>query len=518
MEKTLSLLNRLRSQGIRVWIHSGDLKFSSPPGALSDQDIAELRQRKNMILHILSSLSLDSKQPKLTPRSTVNPVPLTFQQRWLWHTLRPRFPPGTFEISYAFRLRGKLNLEHLERSLLATLQSHEALRTRFIEVGDSVCQWIDPTSDYALVVDTATVTGIENADIAARDWVADFFRGPVIDPHGPLFRIRMLALSDEDHIFAMVIDHMISDGISMDVFFRKVIESYENLRHGRAATDPPDCVQYPDYAAWQQKSNDYWISMHHEYWTSRLDDACSIRFSFPKSIEGVSPGTFGTKELRLGSVLTKALRQRALQERVTLPLVVFAASATLVSMATHQLDFVMPVIVTGRSIPGTIDSIGYFAHILHLRIQLTQGDSLRTILQKVTVEYLAAYEHDDFGRVLASHPSLAKDSWFQFDSLFEPGSRLESFIDTFRIEPFARSEITPLELDRTEYVNNYTTGFMLVFTEESQDISVALTYRADLLCLPMVKELSRNFQLICENLAINPDLLAHAPAKTPLPC
>src|SRR5215217_1667476 len=88
---------------------------------------------------ILFDLLLKERQSRSTPpsqeiqpRETSDPPPLSFAQQRLWflNQLRPNDP--SYNIVFCRRLKGKLDVEALERSLNEIVRRHESLRTFFL--------------------------------------------------------------------------------------------------------------------------------------------------------------------------------------------------------------------------------------------------------------------------------------------------------------------------------------------------------------------------------------------------
>src|SRR5262249_10968071 len=69
----------------------------------------------------------------------------------------------------------------------------------------------------------------------------------------PLLRVRLLRLSDTEHIFTLVVHHIIFDGWSLSVFFRELALLYGSLRGGQVTALPELPVQYTDFAVWQHE-------------------------------------------------------------------------------------------------------------------------------------------------------------------------------------------------------------------------------------------------------------------------
>src|SRR6185436_8199688 len=67
----------------------------------------------------------------------------------------------------------------------------------------------------------------------------------------PLLRGVLLQLADDDHIIALNMHHIASDGWSMGILVREVAALYEAFAAGRPSPLPELTVQYADFAVWQ---------------------------------------------------------------------------------------------------------------------------------------------------------------------------------------------------------------------------------------------------------------------------
>src|ERR1700730_18252672 len=64
---------------------------------------------------------------------------------------------------------------------------------------------------------------------------------------GPLIRVTLLLLSQEEHILLLDMHHIICDGWSMGVFFRELATLYEAFQTGQPVPLPALSIQYADY-------------------------------------------------------------------------------------------------------------------------------------------------------------------------------------------------------------------------------------------------------------------------------
>src|SRR5215831_853171 len=148
------LLSALRDEGVRVWLESGELRYSAPKGALPPRRLGELREMKQQLVLYLEQWAPNSAATgRLTVGRRPPALPLSFAQERLWLLAELQATGSAFTIACAVRLEGALDVGVLERSLAEIERRHEALRTRFAAVNGEPMQVIDPPGRLRLVVE-----------------------------------------------------------------------------------------------------------------------------------------------------------------------------------------------------------------------------------------------------------------------------------------------------------------------------------------------------------------------------
>ena len=136
----------------------------------------------------------------------------------------------------------------LERALGEIVRRHEALRTVFRAEGDVPVQVVLPQADLRLpVVDLSGRIGEAGRILAAEA------RRPFDLETGPLVRVLLLRLSQEDRLLAVVTHHIVSDAWSLGVLLRELGAFYTAFAAGEPSPLPELPVQYPDFARWQRR-------------------------------------------------------------------------------------------------------------------------------------------------------------------------------------------------------------------------------------------------------------------------
>ena len=181
-------------------------------------------------------------------------LPLSFAQQRLWFLdqLEPEQP--FYNIPGAVRLEGRLDLEALERVINEIVRRHEVLRTRIeVEEGEPA-QVIDEWEPRRLEVEDLTGLTREREKEEARRIAREEAETGFDLSRGPLLRVKVLKLEEEEHVLLFTMHHIVSDGWSMGILIREsrsALSSHTARERSRRLPELP--IQYADYAVWQRE-------------------------------------------------------------------------------------------------------------------------------------------------------------------------------------------------------------------------------------------------------------------------
>jgi amino acid adenylation domain-containing protein len=347
-------------------------------------------------------------------------VPLTMTQEHLWGL--DRLLPGApfSNMPYAVRLTGPLNVTALERSFNEIIKRHEALRTTFTTVAGQPAQVIAPTLRLSSPVeDLCALPRVEREATAQRltRTAALYFFDL---ENGPLLKVRLLRLSEQEHILLLTMHHIISDGWSWGVLLYELTVLYDAYSQSRASPLPDLSMQYADYAHWQHQ----WL--HSEagtaqlaYWERQLRAPLPI-LDLPTDRPLPTELSLHTarQSFQLPQDLTVALARLSRQEDTTLFMTLVAAFKTLLYSYAGQEDIRVGTLVANRQHQDTEGLIGLFANLVILRTTLGGNPSLRQVLRRVRSTMLDAYAHQDIpfeylARALVHARQFDRQSLFQ---------------------------------------------------------------------------------------------------------
>jgi amino acid adenylation domain-containing protein len=327
-------------------------------------------------------------QPALFPAS------LAQERLWFLSRLMPDNP--FYNLSKTLRLRGRLDLDALKRTLAEVTRRHEVLRTSFAEAEGQPVQLVSPASEPAL-----TLLDLRHLPAASREAEARRLAGedslrPFDIGRGPLLRTTLVRLGEEEHVCVMTMHHIVSDGWSLGVLVREVSTLYAAFSRGEASPLKDLPFQYADFAVWQKN----WLQgealdTQLSYWKKQLagQAACAL----PTTHERPQTMTYQGASLpfALTEELSRELRELSRREGVTLFMTLLAALQALLSRHTGQRDVSVGTDVAGRGRDGLEGLIGFFINILVLRTDLSGDPTFKELLARVRETCLGAYAHQD---------------------------------------------------------------------------------------------------------------------------
>ena len=258
--------------------------------------------------------SMEIEKDSRTVRSIVpvprsNHTPLSFAQERLWFLDRLDPDSPTYNVPAAFRLAGDLNLNALEQSLNEVVRRHEVLRTVFATVNGNPVQKILPSLAIALTPIDISQQPENERQPALQSLLKEEAERPFDLSRGPLIRARLLRLSPLDHVLALNLHHIVSDGWSMGVLFRELSALYQAYGSGEPSPLPELPVQYADYAIWQrdwlQGEN---LDVQLSYWRKQLDGLSTLQLPTDHPRPPVQTYRGASQSLELSAQLSQAIK------------------------------------------------------------------------------------------------------------------------------------------------------------------------------------------------------------------
>ena len=425
-------------------------------------------------------------------------LPLSFAQQRMWFFEHLSGESASFHIPMGVRLKGALNKTALEQTFGEIIRRHENLRTMFPAVVDKPAQVIKSPSRFQLsLIDLSSLSSEprerEAAKVAQQNAVRPFDLAK-----GPLVRLVLLAMDEDEHILICTMHHIIGDGQSLEVVVAEMSRLYNAFAAGQQSPLPELGVQYVDYAAWQRQ----WLQgevleTRLAYWRNQLKDA-PRRLNLPQQSSSPRVQRFkaARQDVSLSQELTERLREFSRREGVTLLVTILSNFVLLLKQYTGDEDVVVGAPHANRERAEAQNLIGILTNPLVLRVDLSGELTFREVVQRVKDVCIDAYSNQLPPELLRED---ASDFGLEGDRLFDVW---------FQFERAEREKLEMTGIESQQYAagreeTKFELSMMLV--EHDEEIKGVFEYDVELFDDETMTEMLHSFLRSFEKMVADPD-------------
>ncbi|KFL51883.1 amino acid adenylation protein [Burkholderia pyrrocinia] len=310
---------------------------------------------------------------------------------WVQDRLNAAQAGGPLPTSLLFE--GVLDVDALVRAFRALSERHEILRTRFVLAGNQPVQQVLPPGEAAFAVEVVDLQDAEDRDAQAMSIHASERLAPMDLATGPLFRVKLLRLSEVRHVCICTMHHIVSDGWSTEVLLDDLSKIYDAFVQRRDNPLPALPIQYKDYAGWLNRllAGPEGERMK-EYWLTRLGGGLRA-LELPGDLEQPAAPSWKSWQFELPAAETTALESLGKRHGATLFIALLSAIKALFYRRSGQEDIVVGTPVAGRELPELESQVGPYLNVLALRDRVAGDDRFDTLLTRVRDTTVEAFSH-----------------------------------------------------------------------------------------------------------------------------
>ena len=425
--------------------------------------------------------------------------PLTpMQEGMLFHSLRDPSSYAYFE-QMSYRLKGKLEVDIVKKSLVELLERYDILRTVFaIEGADRPLQVVLKEREAVFYYEDAEKTAAENgsdAETRLREFKKED-RGNLFDlTKDGLMRVAILKVAEGDYEFIWSYHHIIMDGWCIGILTADFWEFYNSFRQNREprlrAVTP-----YSTYIAWLQKQDkekakDYWQHSLEGY-----DEAPVIPNPDASGLRGdrYDPGTV---ICRMSREDTAALNKLAGRNNVTMNRLVQTIWGILLGRYNRRRDILFGAVVSGRpaQIPGVETMVGLFINTIPVRIQWQSDTSFHQVLKAVHREAVVGEPHHYYPLVEIQSFSSLKQNLIDHILVFE-NFPVEKEIDR-AVDKKESGDAPGLQVSGFGIYEHTHYDFNIMVVPEGE-MTLRFQYNGNVYAKKSIERIARHFVLLLE--------------------
>jgi amino acid adenylation domain-containing protein len=329
-------------------------------------------------------------------RETAQTSDLSFAQERLWFLDRLEPDNPFYNIAFAHRIIGALDVTALERSLTAVVHRHEVLRVSFVEEnGQAAVRHHDRMTIPIPVQDVRDAVDMEG-EVVRRAY--EEARGVFDLETTPLLRARVLVTGSEEYVLLVTMHHIVSDGWSLGVLVREIAAHYQYHTTGEPSELPELPIQYTDFSRWQRE----WFAGSQaqsqlSYWRRQLSGfPAELELPTDRSRPSVQSFRGSSVRFEVDAETTQRLNDVCSRTNATMFMVLLSAFKVLLHRYTEQEDIIIGSPVANRNRDELEPLIGFFVNTLALRTDLSRNPSFTELVGRVRRICLDAFANQDY--------------------------------------------------------------------------------------------------------------------------
>ena len=441
------------------------------------------------------------------------PRPVSILQE---HALRiERELPGLpqFNLPFAYRLQGSLNVPALARSLEEVVRRHELLRTGFSWLRGRPVARIVPAGeiDSSLVVEDLAASvpaGNEQAKALLLKKAELEAEQEALTPfdmrRAPLFRARLLRLGSDDYVLLLILHDLVVDGWSMGIFMEEASELYAAYTAGRPAQLPEPALQFSEFARWQRRwSTSDAASRQFAYWKGRLRGASPIFAANGDISDALLAARIAQEPVHLSKHLVARLSALSHGQGATLFMTLLAGFKTLLLARSGRNDICVATAMANRSQLRMERMIGPVGNTALIRTRLDADLSFQDALRRVRDSVLETYARqelpfDVLAARLAEEEGLDPASLMQVFFVLQNAFRRSLELPDVSVRPFESRNGQPVTpIDRT--------WLRVSLKETPAGITGTCSYKDELFAPDALRHWAAHYRAILAKAAADPE-------------
>jgi amino acid adenylation domain-containing protein len=441
----------------------------------------------------------------LTTLSNVHTYPASIIQEQFWLINRLQPDNTAYNIPSLFRLKGSLNSDFIKQSVSEITRRHEIFRTTFASENGQLQQIItdEPRCAFSSILLTDLTS--EQTEEKLQSLIRREVETPFDLERGPLLRVTLYRISDDEHYLLIMMHHIITDLRSKELFSAELSFLYNALTQGKPSVLPPPEQHYKNFALWQKN----WLKSKQSeamlaYWQEHLRNHSGyLNLPTDRPRQPVQILSGEAIPFHLPRFFTESLKKFSRRNSVNIFLTLLTAYLILLFRYTSQKDIVIGVPLTNRRHDPHKDILGCFVNILPLSFTISHDLTFEDVLRQVRLEMLAAHRNQEAPYELIVK-SLRPKRDPSYNPLFQAG---------FTFEPPMELELEGVEIT-AQKIHNHGTQLDLFLTlwEKEEEVHGFIEYNKELFDESTLTRLAGHYETLLQSILTKPnDLISSLP-------
>ncbi|WP_147239340.1 non-ribosomal peptide synthetase, partial [Tenacibaculum sp. E3R01] len=306
--------------------------------------------------------------------------PLSSSQKRMYFAYEYNKESLSYNVPTAIKLKGELNKERLEESFVKLIKRHDSLRTEFVTIDGELSQRILSEANFSINY----LNYEEDLESIVKDFTKPFDLGM-----GPIFRVGIVRVTNQEHLLVIDSHHIISDEVTIKILLKDLFSIYNGDKL------PELRIQYKDFVMWQnQDQQQEEIRQHKKYWLDKFSKevpTLELPYDYPRTFKNTDDG--GNLLIKIDDNRVGQLKKIAQEEGLTLYNLFLSMYNILLYKLSNQKDIVIGTPVAGRPHHDLESITGVFINTLPIRNQFKGDITFKEFVKQVQKSSIADLDH-----------------------------------------------------------------------------------------------------------------------------
>ncbi|MHB9147652.1 MAG: SDR family NAD(P)-dependent oxidoreductase, partial [Candidatus Amoebophilus sp.] len=345
---------------------------------------------------VCQPISLSSVKNEPTQLAETFPLSLAQRRLWFLEQLHPNTP--WYNMPFAYEVTGELNIAALRDAFVQVIQRHASLRTQIKQLDGQALQCIIKEKEVGFILSFVGLSDEEEPTkkLKTQSRLKYQLETPFDLANQLPIRAELIQINKNEHILLICLHHIVSDGWSMEIFFRELAFYYAAYKHNSLDTLPQVTYQYIDFAQWQQQYlNEDQFKQQLAYWQHLKGAPSLLNLPTDRTRQSTFSYQGASYTIKTDKALLHKLKHIAKQHHTTLFTVLLAAYYAYLYRYTNQEVLVVGTPTANRHYPHVENIIGFFVNTLALRADCRATLTFSELIEQVKQRVLSGFEHQD---------------------------------------------------------------------------------------------------------------------------
>jgi amino acid adenylation domain-containing protein len=410
--------------------------------------------------------------------------------------------------SVGLKLKGKCDVETLQKSCIELVNRHDALRSTFSEDGTQ----LNFSEHVKIEIPFLDFTDLSEEDKLHR--VKHFTTREVEIPFdlksGPVIRFAIIKLKQEEHLLIITAHHIVCDGWSIGIMMQDISKFYSAfVTHNSPKLE--DVISFREYALRQtERITNGEFEKTEKWWLDVFANDIPV-VDLPVDKLRPSSRTFNAAriDVMVDAQLVKAIKQFGAKQGCSYVNTLFAAFEIFLYRITKQTELVLGLPAAGQSAAAMYQVVGHCVNLLPVRSSVNENIIFAEYIKERKKKMFDAFDHQEFtmGTLLNKLP-IQRD----------PG-RIPLVPAVFNVDLGITSGVN-FEGLQYEFISNprkyENFEFFVNATGTGDALNIECTYNTDLFDAVLVEQRMKEFVVMLNGIIEYPELpVKSLPILTP---